>query len=330
VRGLTTFGSGAVALLGSPTEEPNVVMVDVTEPATPDFVSLRPARDLGLGPEWISTPEAIDFPTAGGGTAHALLYRPTHPTATPPTGERPPLIVAIHGGPTSAARAYLNPGLQYWTSRGFAVVDVDYRGSTGYGREYQRLLDGQWGVADVEDCLAVAAHLADRGEVDRDRLAIRGGSAGGTTALLALESGDLFGGAASSYGVTDMEALARDTHKFESRYLDTLIGPYPEARERYVERSPIHHLDRLSTPLIVFQGADDAIVPPSQAEELVAALGERAVPHAYLLFEGEQHGFRRAETIRRVLGAELYFYSRIFGFEPADHIEPVTIEHLPA
>jgi dipeptidyl aminopeptidase/acylaminoacyl peptidase len=244
-----------------------------------------------------------------------------------PDGELPPLVVAIHGGPTSAARPLFSASVQYWTSRGFGLVDVNYRGSTGYGRTYRHALDGQWGDADVEDCVAAARYLADTGRVDPDRLVIRGGSAGGYTALCALTFHDRFSAGASLYGVTDLEALALDTHKFESRYTDRLVGPYPEARDLYVERSPIHHTDRLAVPLIVFQGAEDAIVPPAQAEMLVQALAEKGIPHAYLLFEGEQHGFRQAANIRRVLEAELSFYAQVFGFELSDPIDPVPIEN---
>jgi dipeptidyl aminopeptidase/acylaminoacyl peptidase len=218
--------------------------------------------------------------------------------------------------------------VQYWTSRGFAVLDVNYGGSTGYGREYRRRLNGSWGIVDVEDCVNGARYLVDGGRVDGERLAITGGSAGGYTTLAALAFHDTFSAGASHYGVSDLEALAKDTHKFESRYLDGLIGPYPERRDVYAERSPIHHLDGLSCPLILFQGLEDEIVPPNQAEMMVEALRAKGVPVAYLAFEGEQHGFRRGENIKRSLEAELYFYGRIFGFSPADGIEPVPIANL--
>jgi dipeptidyl aminopeptidase/acylaminoacyl peptidase len=237
-------------------------------------------------------------------------------------------VVLSHGGPTGAARPQLNLALQYWTSRGFAVVDVNYRGSTGYGRAYREALDGQWGIADVEDCRAAARTLAELGLVDGDRLVIRGGSAGGFTTLRVLTTGEDFAAGTSLYGVTDLEALARDTHKFESRYLDRLIGPYPDARDVYVERSPIHHVDRLRTPLLILQGLEDEIVPPAQAEAMVAALRANMVPFAYVGFEGEQHGFRQATSIRRAVEAELYFYGRVLGFEPADDLTPVPIELL--
>ncbi|MEW5829673.1 MAG: prolyl oligopeptidase family serine peptidase, partial [Chloroflexota bacterium] len=241
----------------------------------------------------------------------------------------PPLMVMSHGGPTSAAIVSLRYGIQYWTSRGFAVLDVDYGGSTGYGREYRMRLNDNWGLVDVEDCCNGALWLAEQGLVDRQRMAIRGGSAGGFTTLAALifKSG-VFGAGASHFGVSDLEALATDTHKFESRYLDNLVGPYPARKDVYEARSPIHHTQKLSTPLILFQGAEDPVVPPSQSEKMFEAARAREIPTAYLVFEGESHGFRKAESIKRSLEAELYFYSKIFGFDTADKIEPVNIENL--
>jgi dipeptidyl aminopeptidase/acylaminoacyl peptidase len=230
----------------------------------------------------------------------------------------------IHGGPTSHARHVLALAKQFWTTRGFAVVDVDHGGSTGYGRPFRRLLDGQWGVVDVQDAVAAAAHLAAEGVVDPDHLAIRGGSAGGFTTLAALCFHDTFSAGASHYGVADLSALAADTHKFESRYLDGLIGRWPAERATYEARSPIHHTDGFEAPLLVLQGSEDEVVPPNQAEMIVAALAASGVPHAYVLFEGEQHGFRKAENIIRALEAELWFYGRVFGFEPADELEPVA------
>jgi dipeptidyl aminopeptidase/acylaminoacyl peptidase len=327
---IRAFGSGAVCVGGSPTAEPAVAVLDVpVDPAAGTAVAVvRPPRDLGLGERWWAQPQPFAYATAGGALAHALLYRPTNPEVSAPDGERPPVIVMIHGGPTSAARTQLSLATQYWTTRGFAVVDVNYRGSTGYGRAYRRALDGEWGVADVDDCAHAVRHLAEVGLVDGARAAIRGGSAGGFTALVALVSSDAFRVGASLYGITDLTALARDTHKFESRYLDTLIGPFPEYAARYEERSPIHHTDRLDRPLIVFQGLEDRIVPPSQAEALVEACRVKGVPHAYVAFPDEQHGFRNAENIRRVLEAERYFYGRVFGFEQVADPEPVAVEGL--
>jgi len=245
-----------------------------------------------------------------------------------PDGDLPPLLVFSHGGPTSTTYTALSLGLQYWTSRGFAVVDVNYGGSTGYGRAYRERLKGKWGVVDTADCVNAARYLEREGKVDGKRMAIRGGSAGGYTTLSALVFHDVFAAGASRYGVADIELLAKETHKFESRYCDSLIGPYPASADVYRERSPINHADKLSCPVILFQGLEDKVVPPSQSEVLVSALREKKLPFAYLTFEGEQHGFRKAETIVRTLEAELYFYSRVFGFEPWDEIEAVEIENL--
>jgi len=322
---LRAIGDRLVCLAGSPTQAAAVVVID---PEGGGVQVLRRSQDLELDPGYLSVPEPIEFPTAGGRTAHALYYPPANRDFRGPDGERPPLVVASHGGPTAGVDSELHVGYQLFTSRGFAVVDVDYGGSTGYGRAYRRRLDGQWGIVDVEDCVAAARHLAERGQVDPARLAIRGGSAGGYTTLCALTFRDDFAAGASYYGVADAAALARDTHKFESRYLDRLIGPWPEAEDLYRERSPIHHTDRLSCPVILFQGLEDEIVPPAQAEAMVAALDAMGIPHAYLAFPGEQHGFRQASHIRRACEAELYFYSRVFGFDLADRVDPVPIAHL--
>ncbi len=315
----------------SPTQESAIVRVD---PGTGEHELLRPPRDLGLDPAWISVPEAIEFPTAPGPhgearTAHALYYPPTNPEASASAGEKPPLLVLSHGGPTAATRPMLSLGTQFWTSRGFAVVDVDYGGSTGYGRAYRDRLRGAWGIVDVQDCVAAARFLADRGDADPDRLCIRGGSAGGYTTLQALTTTDVFAAGASHYGVADLGALARETHKFESRYLDGLVGPWPEAEAVYRERSPIEHTDGLSSPMIILQGSEDEVVPPDQAEMMVAALEAKGLPYAYVLFEGEQHGFRRAENIVAALESELSFYAQVFGFEPAGDITRVTVANLP-
>jgi dipeptidyl aminopeptidase/acylaminoacyl peptidase len=252
---------------------------------------------------------------ANGRDTHAFVYAPCSASNRAAAGERFPLLVKSHGGPTAAASSALDPRIQFWTSRGFAVADVNYSGSSGYGRAYRDRLEEMWGIVDVEDCVAVARALAEEGLVDVDRLAISGGSAGGYTTLCALTFHDAFSAGASHYGIGDLESLARDTHKFESRYTDWLVGPLPAERERYVARSPIHHHEHLRCPVIFFQGLEDRVVPPSQAEAMVAVLARRGIPHAYVPFEGEQHGFRRAENIRTALDGELYFYSRIFGFE---------------
>jgi dipeptidyl aminopeptidase/acylaminoacyl peptidase len=257
----------------------------------------------------LSGPEPVAFPTENGQSAYGLFYAPANRDFRSPAGESPPLLVRSHGGPTASASAALDWGIQYWTSRGFAVLDVNYGGSTGYGRAYRERLRGAWGVVDVDDCVNGARHLAQGGRVDGRRMAIRGGSAGGYTTLCALTFRDVFAAGASYYGISDLEALARDTHKFESRYLDGLIGPYPDRQDLYRARSPVHFTDRLGVPIAIFQGAEDAVVPPEQAELMATALRQKGLPCFYLLFDGEQHGFRRAANIKRALDAELYFYS---------------------
>ncbi|QQS45336.1 MAG: S9 family peptidase [Acidobacteriota bacterium] len=315
----------AIFLAASVKSSPAIVVFD---PAKIEFTSIRRSSELEIDPGYISEPRAIDFPSGRGLTSHAFFYPPRNRDFEAPEGERPPLLVMIHGGPTAAATPTLKPGIQYWTSRGFAVLDVNYGGSTGYGRAYRDRLKGQWGIVDVEDCVNGAGFLAAQGLVDGDRMAITGGSAGGYTTLCALTFHHVFKAGASHYGVSDLEALDIDTHKFEARYTQSLVGPYPASRNLYIERSPIHHTDRLSAPVIFFQGLEDKIVPPNQSEMMVDALRARGLPVAYITFEGEQHGFRQAQNIKRALDGELYFYSRIFGFEPADRIEPVEIENL--
>jgi dipeptidyl aminopeptidase/acylaminoacyl peptidase len=313
------------AIAAGPTEAPAVVRVDLATGRT-EVIKRSATREVDPG--YVSVARPIEFSTGTDARAHALFYPPVNREHGGPAGERPPLVVMSHGGPTSAVPSALDMGIQFFTSRGIGVVDVNYRGSTGYGRAYRDALKGQWGVADVEDCVAAARHLVETGEADGGRLAIRGGSAGGFTTLAALTTRDDFAAGASYFGVGDLGALARDTHKFESRYLDGLVGPYPEAEAIYRERSPVEHVDGLSTPVILFQGLEDVVVPPAQAEQFVEACRRKGIPHAYLAFEGEQHGFRRAETIARSLEAELSFYGQIMGFEPADEIPRVPIEFL--
>jgi dipeptidyl aminopeptidase/acylaminoacyl peptidase len=325
-RRLRASGNTLVFIAASPTEAAAVIRLDT---ASGERETLRRSLDQDIDPEYISPPRSISFPTESGkAVGHALYYPPANADFVGPAGQLPPLIVESHGGPTAMTQAQLNLDIQYWTSRGFGVVDVNYGGSSGYGRAYRERLNGRWGIVDTEDCINAARYLAEQGEVDGERLAIRGGSAGGYTTLCALVFHDDFAAGASYYGVADCEALATDTHKFESRYLDGLIGPYPEAREIYRARSPIHFADQLSCPVILFQGLEDRVVPPSQAERMVEALRAKDLPFAYLAFEGEQHGFRKAETIQRTLEAELYFYSRVFRFPLAEDIEPVEIENL--
>ena len=255
-------------------------------------------------------------------------YPPQNPDYQAPENERPPLIVKSHGGPTASATTALALSVQYWTSRGFAVLDVNYGGSTGYGRQYRERLNSKWGIVDVDDCVNGARYLVNRGEVDSNRLVITGGSAGGYTTLCALTFRKAFKAGASHFGVSDVEALARDTHKFESRYLDNLLGPYPERRDIYVERSPINFSERLSCPVIFFQGLEDKVVPPNQAETMVEAIRSKGIPVSYVAFPGEQHGFRQAKNIKRALDGELYFYSKVFRFELAEPVEAVAIENL--
>ncbi|MDR3437279.1 S9 family peptidase [Telmatospirillum sp.] len=318
--------SQAVMIAGAADQTPAIIAVDL---ATGGYRLLHRPAPVTLPAGLLSQAEAVEFPTAHDRTAHAFFYPPANPDFQAPSGERPPLLVLVHGGPTAASHPTFSLGIQYWTSRGFAVADVNYGGSTGYGRAYRDRLRGNWGVTDVEDVTAVVRYLADRGRIDRDRAAIRGGSAGGYTTLAALAFTDVFKAGANYYGVSDMEALAQDTHKFESRYLDSVIAPLPAGKAIYEARSPLRHLEGFSAPLITFQGADDPVVPPAQSRSIVAALSARGLPVAYLEFEGEQHGFRKTDSIVRSTEAELYFYGRIFGFSPADKLPAVTIDNLP-
>jgi dipeptidyl aminopeptidase/acylaminoacyl peptidase len=318
--------SGFAAFLGGSVAKPGAIAhLNLT---TGTLEEIRRSSEIAIDPGYISTPQVLEFPTENGLTAYGFYYPPQNQDFTAPDRERPPLLVKSHGGPTAATSATFNPGIQYWTSRGIAVLDVNYGGSTGYGRAYRERLKGQWGIVDVDDCVNGAKYLAAQGLVDGDRLCIDGGSAGGYTTLAALAFRDVFKAGASYYGVSDLKALATDTHKFESRYLDGLIGAYPAEAELYRVRSPIYAIDQLSCPVIFFQGDEDKIVPPNQAEMMVEALKEKGLPVAYVLYEGEQHGFRKAENIKRTLDGELYFYAQVFGFELADAIESVAIANL--
>ena len=325
ISNLQAIPGGVMFIASSSTESALIIRFDL---ATKQFEILCRSSETEIDSGYFSTPQAIEFPTEGGLSAHAFFYPPQNRDYTAPAEDLPPLLVISHGGPTSATSTALDLEIQYWTSRGVAVLDVNYGGSSGYGRAYRQRLNGQWGIVDVDDCVNGARYLAEQGYVDANRLAIRGGSAGGYTTLSALTYRDVFKAGASYYGISDLEAMTTDTHKFESRYLDSLIGPYPEEQDRYRERSPIHFTDGLSCPLILFQGLEDKVVPPNQAEMMVEALQAKGLPVAYVPFEGEQHGFRRSENIRRSLEAELYFYGKVFGFAPADTIEPVEIENL--
>ncbi len=323
---VTAEGSTVVFVAGTPTTPSEIVRLDVSTKATE---TLRQGSRVSVDPSHFSAPRAIEFPTENDLTAHALFYPPANAEFIGVEEERPPLIVMSHGGPTSSTSPLFKLDLQFWTSRGFAVVDVNYGGSTGYGRAYRERLNGQWGVVDLQDCVNAARYLVAEGEADADRVLITGGSAGGYTTICALTFTDEFAAGASYFGIADLEQFGGgDTHKFELEYEHTLVGPYPEAAELYRARSPIHFADQIRTPMLVLQGSDDEVVPPSQAELIVNALRERLVPHAYLLFEGEGHGFRKAETIIASLEAELSFYAQILGFEPGDDIPRLAIQHL--
>lgn len=329
LESLRVAGDLAVVIAGGPRDPGVLLRLDPTTGSPAGVLAAGPR--LTVDPDLLPVPEPIAFPTAGGATARALFYAPANPAFEGPPGDRPPLLVRSHGGPTSNASSGLSMDHAFWTSRGVAVVDVDYRGSTGYGRPYREALNGQWGIADVDDCVAAATFLADRGSVDRARMAIMGGSAGGYTTLACLTfRPGVFAAGISAYGIGDLEVLQGDSHKFEARYTQGLVAPWPAGRAVYRERSPVHFLDRMRVPMLIFQGADDRVVPPTQAEAMVAALAARGIPYAAMTFEGEGHGFRRAETRRAVMTAELSFLGQVLGFTPADEVEPLVIAGLPA
>ncbi|NEQ41688.1 MAG: S9 family peptidase [Okeania sp. SIO3I5] len=325
IGSLKTKGDRAYLLGSSSTKPGAIIEINLS---TGDINVLKSSTNLQIDSGYLSIPQAIEFPTENGKTAYGLFYPPTNKDYTAPLGEKPPLLVKSHGGPTAATSSSLSLKIQYWTSRGFALFDVNYGGSTGYGRDYQQRLKNNWGIVDVDDCVNGAKYLAKQGLVDSNRMTISGGSAGGYTTLCALIFRNVFKAGASYYGVSDLEALATDTHKFESRYLDGLIGLYPEEKEIYQQRSPINFTESLSCPVIFFQGLEDQVVPPNQAEKMVEVLKEKGLPVAYVAFPEEQHGFRRSENIKRALDGEFYFYSRVFGFTPADNLEVVEIINL--
>jgi len=328
MRFLRAAAGRALVLAGSPSEPESLVLLDL-DTRKPEMV--RRSSETAIDPGYLSPAKRVEFPTARGLTAHALYYAPRNRDFVAPEGAKPPLLVRCHGGPTSSAPSTLDLEIQYWTSRGFAVADVNHGGSTGYGRAYRERLNGMWGIVDVEDCGAAARYLVSQGLADPARIAIRGGSAGGYTTLRALESGRVFSAGASYFGIGDLEILAGGyEHKFEWKYSERLIGPYPSRVDIYRERSPVYAADRIQVPVIFFQGTEDVVCPPEQTDMMVRALQERGAPYAYLTFENEGHGFRRGETIRRALEAELFFYSRVFGFEPAEPLEPVPIENFGA
>ena len=322
--------SDAIYFCGSSPEHASsiirILLAPMVEKQILEYQVLRCSSDVQIEPGYLSRPEAISFPTQHNRKAYALFYPPVNADFKAPADKLPPLIVICHGGPTGSASTKQNLQIQYWTSRGIAVLDVDYGGSSGYGRQYRERLNGMWGVVDVEDCVNGARHLVNSGLVDSEQLAIRGGSAGGFTVLSALTFYDLFCAGASYYGVSDLMALSRHTHKFESKYLDNLIGPLPEAEKSYRERSPINYTSQLSCPVILFQGLKDKVVPPAQSEKMVTAMKKRGVPVCYLSFEEETHGFRKSLNIKKALESEIVFYSEIFGFTLAEKLEPVRFE----
>ena len=322
---LVGHGSRVAYAAASPTQPPTLAILDVD---TGEERVIRRSLEVELDPTGISIPRSISFPTTEGATAHAFFYPPTNAEWEGPADERPPLKVICHGGPTGHTEPHLDIEIQYFTSRGIGVVDVNYRGSTGYGREYRRLLNGRWGVIDWQDCVAAARYLAEHGEADPGRTWVEGGSAGGYVVFCAMVyEPEAFAAGVSYFGVADVEALAIETHKFESRYLDSMIGPYPARADLYRERSPIHFFDRLERPLLLLQGLDDEVVPPAQAESMVEVLERKGIPYAYIAFEGEGHGFRQAANIRAALDGELSFYAQVLGFElpPDEGIEPITV-----
>jgi dipeptidyl aminopeptidase/acylaminoacyl peptidase len=328
VGSVQVCGNRAIFLAGGASSPTALVQMDLQ---TRELTRIQASMDLAIDPGYLSQPQTIAFPTSGGRTAYGFFYPPTNQDFVGQIGERPPVLVKSHGGPTAATSTSFNLKIQYWTSRGFGVLDVNYGGSTGYGRAYRERLRGQWGVVDVDDCCNGAQHLVALGKADGDRLVIDGGSAGGYTTLCALTFRNTFKAGASLYGVSELEILARDTHKFEARYLDSIVGPYPEAQELYAARSPINFVQQLNCPVIFFQGDEDKIVPPNQAELMVEALRQKGLPVAYVLYPGEQHGFRKAENIKRTLEAEFSFFAQVFQFSMADPIHPpLQIENLDA
>jgi len=324
---VNVIGGDIVYVGASPVSAAEVVRISVSDGS---LITLKTSSDIELDDAYLSVPEAITFPSTDDGEAHAFYYAPKNPDFESDGTETPPLVVVSHGGPTSATGSALSLPIQYWTSRGFAVVDVNYRGSTGHGRVFRDALKSKWGVYDTDDCIAAADYLVDQGLADTNRLAIKGGSAGGYTTINALTFYDRFAVGATYYGIADLSVFVDDTHKYESRYLDSLIGPYPDAKQLYYDRSAINFTDQLSCPMIILQGLEDKIVPPSQAEIMATGLRKKGIPFSLMMFEGEQHGFRQSKNIKASLEAELYFYGRVLGFTPAGNLPGVEIENESA
>jgi dipeptidyl aminopeptidase/acylaminoacyl peptidase len=316
----------ALLAVGYAQQPSALVRIDLTAPTAVE--ALRTSSPTSMPPALVSVAEPMTWQAPDGDEVYGFYNPPVNDAYRGPDGELPPLIVMSHGGPTGMSPPVFDPQVQFWTTRGIGVLTVNYRGSSGYGRAYRDALKGRWGVVDVDDCTSGAEALASKGLADPQRLAIRGGSAGGYTTLAALTFRDVFTAGASLFGVADLEMLARDTHKFESRYLDSLVGPYPDARDLYLERSPIHHVDQIRCPMILLQGRDDPVVPLNQAESMAEAVRAKGLPIALVVFDGEGHGFRRAPNVARAYEAEAYFYSQVFDFQLADDVEPVEIENL--
>ena len=322
IESVTNYQDGIVATVSSWKSESSVMFINRKE-----IRPLSKTRDLNIDESWFPVPETFTYQTSDSEKSHALFYSPTNPEYEISEKENPPLIVLAHGGPTGAARRQLQLSIAYWTSRGFGVADVDYRGSTGYGRSFRHRLRNSWGLADVEDCVAVARHLVTQKKVDKNKLAIKGGSAGGFTVLAALTFHDTFTAGASRYGIADLAILAKDTHKFESRYLDRLVGEWPKDEEIYKQRSPIHHIEQLTTPMVILQGSEDPIVPPNQAHLMAQKLNENHIPHVLIEFPDEGHGFRKAPNITKAIESELAFFAQIFDFEPFDDLPKILVEN---
>lgn len=320
IHGASVRSDGLLTLEGaSPTAFPAVLAGSLDAGgAAADLRVLRSSREDAPDPGVLPAPESVAVPLPDGGVVHAIVFRPRHQGICGPEEERPPFIARVHGGPTSHVPPVLSLPIAYYTSRGIGVVEVNYGGSSGYGRAYRDRLKGQWGVVDVADTVAVMEHLVAEGLADGARLGIEGGSAGGWTTLACLTRTSTFSAGVSSFGVAELETFIHDTHDFESRYIDGLVGPYPERKDLYVERAPLSHVDELECPVLLLQGDEDRIVPPSQSEMFRDALAAKGIPHAYLLFAGEQHGFRKASTIIRATEASLSFYGQVFGFCPLE------------
>ena len=322
IESVTDYQDGIVATVSSWKSESSVMFINRKE-----IRPLSKTRDLNIDESWFPVPETFTYQTSDSEKSHALFYSPTNPEYEISEKENPPLIVLAHGGPTGAARRQLQLSIAYWTSRGVGVADVDYRGSTGYGRSFRHRLRNSWGLADVEDCVAAAKHLVTQKKVDKNKLAIKGGSAGGFTVLAALTFHDTFTAGASRYGIADLAILAKDTHKFESRYLDRLVGEWPKDEEIYKQRSPIHHIEQLTTPMVILQGSEDPIVPPNQAHLMAQKLNENHIPHVLIEFPDEGHGFRKAPNITKAIESELAFFAQIFNFEPFDDLPKILVEN---